>query len=91
MPHIDTSDGVSLRRRTGVFQEWSLGVGASFDVLPRWVAVSLDLQWAKPTSETGDFFSPDVYYDATGTARTVPAYPVFQTSLGAMFGVMLTL
>lgn len=91
MPNIDTGDGAHLRHRTGVFQEWSLGVGASFDVLPGWVALSLDLQWAKPVSETGDLFSPDVYYDAQGTARAVPSFPTFATSLGAMFGVMLTL
>lgn len=86
---VDPPKGPHLRPRRGVFQEVPLGVGGAFDVVPRWLTVSLDLLYAPPFSISGDLWDTDVYYDGAG--RDVGGFPKPKMSTYALFAVCLAL
>lgn len=72
---VDPPDGLVLRPRRGVFQEVPLGLGAAFDVHPRWLVASLDWMIALPYSRTGELFSNDRYYDQQGKPAEATPFP----------------
>ena len=92
-PALGTAGGTELevRKQTGVMLEYPLGLGASYDVVPRWVALSLAL-WAAPLSnQTGDAFESTQTVDQDGMLTSVQGLPKFAATFGGTLGLSIIL
>ena len=82
-----------VRERTASFVELPLGLGASFDVVPNWLAVELETTGAfyPGAAQRGRAFEDGQAIDASGRRVTVGAYPRFAGGFTTTLGLSLVL
>ncbi len=75
-----------VRERAASFVELPMGLGASFDVVPRWLAVEIETTGVFYVAQRGRAFEDGQTIDASGRRVTVGAFPMlgggFVTTLG---------
>ncbi|MDI1447361.1 hypothetical protein [Polyangium sp. 6x1] len=80
-----------VRERVASFVEIPLGLGASFDVVPRWLAVELETTGAFYVGQRGRAFEDEQAIDASGRRVTVGPYPTFAGGFVTTLGLSLVL
>lgn len=89
-PAVTTSGaqaGLHSATRKGVMLEFAGELGASFDVIPNWLAVSLMGSGGVLTNQTGEVFTPSQAFTADGHRIQLAGLPHFGSSLSALLGV----
>lgn len=81
----------TVSEREGVFVELPFGIGGSFDVIPRWLAASIETTMAPNVAQSGTLFTEAQYVDSRGGMGQSPAFPRFGFTFTAMAGVSLLL
>jgi hypothetical protein len=80
-----------VERRAGVWVEYPLGLGATFDVLPNRLGLSFETTIAPHTSQSGDLFDKVQYVDSQGVMGHVDPMPTLSSSLATMLNVVVLL
>jgi hypothetical protein len=80
-----------IREREGVVVEFPLGIGASFDVIPRWLAVVYEASGAPITGQSGDAHEIFQALDPAGNPREVGAFGAAEVSFVQTVGLSLIL
>ncbi|MDI3287606.1 hypothetical protein [Polyangium sp. 15x6] len=82
-----------VRERAASFVEIPLGLGASFDVVPRWLAIELETTGAfyPEVAQRGRAFEDGQAIDASGRRVTVGPYPKFAGGFVTTLGLSLVL
>lgn len=81
----------TVRERAGVFVEVPVGIGASYEVVPRWLAVQAEANVAHLSKQSGKLFDPTPYVDSQGSRGTVEPMPTQTISTSFVLGVSLIL
>lgn len=82
-----TEAGLHSAGRKGVMLEFSGALGASFDVIPDWLAASLMVAGGAVTNQSGEVFSRPQVFTADGHRLYMDGLPHFGGSLSALLGV----
>ncbi|MDI1433930.1 hypothetical protein [Polyangium sorediatum] len=92
---VATSGGsvFPVRERAASFVEIPLGLGASFDVVPRWLALEIETTGAfyPETAQRGRAFEEEQAIDASGRRVTVGPFPRFAGGFVTTLGLSLVL
>jgi hypothetical protein len=75
--------------RDGVFVELPVGIGVSFDVLPRWLAIRYEASGAPVVGQSGLAHEPLRIVDSDGKTREIGAFGAIQASFVHALGVAL--
>jgi len=81
----------TIRERSMSFVEISLGLGASFEVIPRWLRVQLEVTGAFVPSQVGSAIERAQAIDAAGKKRTILGLPKLDGVITPSLGLMLLL
>ena len=76
-----------VAEREGVFVEIPFGLGASCEIVPRWVVLSLDITWGPNVAQSGSLFTPMQYTDSLGHVGHSPALPAVSSTFTQMLAV----
>jgi hypothetical protein len=91
-PKITTSAGAAkTTERAGVFIELGGAAGATFDVIPEWLAVWVSGSLGAVVNESGDLFHEQQAIAADGTLLHIGGLPGMSTALATTLGVALVL
>lgn len=78
--------------RSGVLLEWSGSLGASYDVIPRWAAVTLLLNGGVVSNQSGNVFDTvQVIRQDTGQMERLGGLPKFDNTFSALIGLGIVL
>ncbi len=77
--------------RTGVFLEYSGALGATYDALPHWLAISLSLSGGLVANQSGDAFDEAQVIDQNGQMSRLAGLPELKGSYSALLGVGMIL
>jgi hypothetical protein len=77
-------------RRTGVLLDLTSSVGAIFELVPRWVAVTATLEYGFDISHSGEVYEP-VQAFARGQMHHLRGLPAMRTSMTGLLGVGVNL
>jgi hypothetical protein len=77
------------RERSGVFVEFPLGVGISFDIIERWLAVEYEALAAPATAQSGDAHKSFQATSASGEIREVGPFGAVELSIVQTLGLSL--
>lgn len=80
-----------VRGRAGNVVEVPLGVGAAFEIIPRWLRVHLELTGSFVPSQTGDAFDDGQAVDGAGKLLNVAPMPRLGASIVQTIGLSLVL
>jgi hypothetical protein len=87
----DTQPPVASSERSGVLVEFTGSLGASYDVIPRWLCVSLLLSGGVPTNQSGDVFDSQQVINQAGQIDYLGPLPKFENTFSALVGLGLIL
>jgi len=90
-PTTTGPNSVEYADRTGAYLEYSLAVGATWDVVPEWMAISLMASGGVLSNQSGDVFTDHQAISPSGTTTTIGALPEFESSLTAQLGIGMIL
>lgn len=88
---VEADRSYTVRKRTGVFVEVPLGIGASYEVIPRWLAIQAEADIAPLSKQSGKLFDPTTFVDSQGTLDSVGPMPTQTISASFLLGVSLLL
>ena len=90
---VTETDGTAyqIRERDGVVVEFPLGLGISFDVIERWMAIHYEATAAPVTGNSGNAHELFQAIDADGNIRDVGAFGAIEVSFVQTLGVSLIL
>jgi hypothetical protein len=77
--------------RAGVFVEVPLGLGASYEVVPRWLAVQAEADIAHLSNHSGGLHGSTPYVDSNGSLHFAGPMPTQVVSGSFLLGVSLLL
>jgi hypothetical protein len=77
--------------RRAVLLELTGSLGASYDLIPSWLCVSLLLNGGIPTNQSGDMFDRQQVIDQAGTIDYLRGLPEFESTFSALVGLGLIL
>ncbi len=80
-----------IRERAGVFVEIPIGIGLSFDVIPRWLAVEYEASAAVVLGQSGDAHENVQTVDADGNLRQIGPFGAIEGSFVQTLGLSLIL
>jgi hypothetical protein len=80
-----------LPNRDGVFVELPVGLGISYDVLPRWLVISYEASGAAVVGQSGPAHTTDQAVDADGKVRDVGPVGAIQASFVQTLGIGIIL
>lgn len=80
-----------VREQSATFAEVPFGLGGSFDVIPRWLAVEVEVTGAVITGQDGDLFRGSQAIDAYGKKRSIGGFPEIDASFVQTLGLSLLL
>ncbi len=80
-----------VRARDGVFVEFPISIGASFDIIERWLAIELEATGAPITGQSGDAHATVQAVDADGNLVDVGGFGAIQASFVNTIGLSLIL
>lgn len=81
----------TVRERSGSFVELPLGLGVSFELVPRWISIELQSTAAFVIGQRGNAFEDLQAVDAAGHLRDVGPLPLMDASLLQTIGLSLLL
>jgi hypothetical protein len=81
----------TVRNRNASFIEFPFGLGASFDVIPKWLVIELEVVGAFNVGERGDALREGQAIDASGRRVDVGPFPEIQGSFVQTLGLSLVL
>jgi len=81
----------TVRPRKGVFMEVPFGLGASWEFLPRWAAVSAEASIAPTYKQSGDLFDPAPFVDNDGRLDSVGNFPTQTLTSTFLLGLAVVL
>jgi len=87
----DSGGTYEVRERAGVFVEFPFGLGMSFDVIPRWLAVEYEFSAAPVVGQSGTAHETFQAVDEAGTIRNVGAFGAIEASFVNALGLSLIL
>lgn len=82
---------IQAARREGVLVELPFGVGGSFDIIKKWLAVSIDATYAPLTNQSGDLYRDVQAIDASGRMVHIGPLPKLGPSMAATASVLIEL
>jgi hypothetical protein len=77
--------------RAGVFVEWSGALGATWDVIPTWLALTAEVSGGALSNQSGSMFENRQEIDSGGKLSEIGALPEFKSSVSALIGVGMIL
>jgi hypothetical protein len=80
-----------VRGRAGSFAEFPFGLGVSYEVWPRWLALEYEATAAPVVGQSGDAFEPFQAIDDSGNARDVGPFGAIEASFVQTLGLSLIL
>jgi hypothetical protein len=80
-----------VRERAAAIVEVPMGFGASFEVIPRWLRVHMELTGALAPSQTGPAYDHTQAIDANGKIRDVGPMPRIDATIVQTIGLSLVL
>jgi opacity protein-like surface antigen len=90
--HVQESDrSYTVPDRAGVFVEVPLGLGASYEVVPRWLAVQAEADIAHLSNQSGGLHGSTPYVDSNGSLHFAGPMPTQVVSGSFLLGVSLLL
>lgn len=81
----------TVRDRAGVFMEVPFGLGACFEFLPGWAAVSAEASLAPIYKQSGDLFDPVTFVDNEGHLDSVGNFPTQTLTSTFLIGLAVVL
>jgi hypothetical protein len=84
------SCGILSAQRTGVLLDLTSSLGAIFELVPRWVAVTATLEYGFEISHSGEVFLP-VQAFVDGQMHHLGGLPAMRTSLTGLVGIGVNL
>lgn len=81
----------NVATRDGVVVELPFGVGGSFDIIERWLAVSFDATYAIQTRQSGQIYSNSQAVDSTGHLVEVGPLPKLGPGMSATASLVVEL
>jgi hypothetical protein len=80
-----------VRERSASIVEIPLGLGAAFEVIPRWLAIHAAFTGSVVPSQIGDALEPGQAIDAAGKMKAIGPLPKLDASCAQMIGLSLLL
>jgi hypothetical protein len=80
-----------VNERDGVFVEVPVGLGVSFDVIPRWLAVEYQFSAAPVLGQSGNAHEAVQAVDPDGTVRNVAGFGAIEASFTQSIGLSILL
>lgn len=77
--------------REGVLVELPFGVGGSFDIIKRWLAISVDATYAPITNQSGDLYREVQAIDDKGRLHHVGPMPKLSPAMSATASILIEL
>jgi hypothetical protein len=92
-PQPSSSGALQIRYadRSGVMLEYSGALGATWDAVPRWLALTLSGSAGIVTDQSGDLFLEHVVSDGTGGTTRLQGLPEFAGSYAVHLGAGIVL
>ena len=93
-PKMTISDGssvIEIDERADAFVEFPMGVGASFDLIPRWLSVEVEITGALVTDQPGDGLEHVQALDSEGHIHDIGGFPVVDGTFVQTVGLSLIL
>jgi hypothetical protein len=84
-------DPFDIRERNAVFVEFPFGVGASYDIIERWLAIEIEVTAAPITGQSGKAHQDVQVTDAEGQIRSVDGFGAIDASIVQSLGLSLIL
>lgn len=90
---VETPQGATylLRERSGTFAEIPLGLGLSYQIIPKWLSVDVELTGAFNIGQHGEAFDPAQTVDASGKKRVVDPMPALDGTFVQAIGLSVLL
>ena len=82
---------LTIRERSGVFVEFPLGLGASFDIIERWLAIEYEATAAPATGQSGSAYEVFKAIDSSGNLKDVGMFGAVEVSFVQTLGLSLIL
>lgn len=93
-PALELAEATTTMRvgsRSGVLVEIPLGVGGSFDIIERWLSVSLDATYAILLEQSGEMYRDAQVIDSLGAMHHVGPMPKLGPAITATIGLRVEL
>lgn len=90
-PSTSGANAVASADRRGVFLEYSASLGATWDVIPSWLALSLSGSAGLLSNQRGDVFYDHQAISQSGSTTTIGGLPKLESSYSVLFGVGMIL
>ena len=90
-PSSTGANQIRYADRSGVVLEYSAALGATWDVVPRWLAATLSVSGGILSDPSGDLFHAQPVNDGAGGTARLQGFPAFESSLAAQLGVGMLL
>ena len=87
----DATGAFQVRERSDPFVEFPMGIGGSFDIIPRWLSVELELTGAFVSSEDGDATGQKQAIDGQGRKTHIGGFPELDGTFVQTLGLSLVL
>lgn len=91
---MNVTDGTGaffVRERAASFVEIPIGLGTSFDIIPRWLSIELELTGAFVLGQEGEALTNAQAIDASGKKRSIGAFPDLDATFVQTVGLSLIL
>jgi hypothetical protein len=82
---------ISIDERADAFVEFPMGVGASFDLIPRWLSVEVEITGALVADQPGDALGNVQGHDNEGHLHDIGGFPVVDGTFVQTVGLSLVL
>lgn len=91
--HVTEAVGApfTIRERSASIVEFPLGLGAAFEVVPKWLTVHVEATGAFVPGQVGDAMEPGQAVDGQGHLRTIGSMPRLDASIAQTIGLSLIL
>lgn len=89
MTVTEGNETYAIRERSGVFVEFPLGLGISFDIIERWLAVEYEALAAPATAQSGDAHQPFQVTSEGGELREVGEFGAVELTVVQTLGLSL--
>jgi hypothetical protein len=80
-----------IRERSGTFVEIPLGLGTSFEIIPRWLSIEIETTGAFIVGQSGKAFETVQAIDAAGIQRKIRPLPLLDGSFVQTLGLSIVL
>lgn len=87
----DASGTMRIGERDGVLVEVPLGLGGSFDIIERWLAISVDATYALLLEQSGSVYGGAQIIDARGTMSQVGPFPKLGSAMTGTISLLIEL